>query len=89
MGPCKNLTIAPAFYYRQVDLFGPYNVYSIANKRATVKIWFVIFAVVHQELSTSKSVRITVPAHLFWPSSGFPVKSGIPENCCQMRAANL
>ena len=70
MGPCKNLTIAPAFYYRQVDLFGPYNVYSIANKRATVKIWFVIFAVVHQELSTSKSVRITVPAHLFWPSSG-------------------
>ena len=45
MGPksCDNLTIAPAFYNSQVDLFGPYNAYSNANKRATVKVWFAIF----------------------------------------------
>ena len=45
MGPksCNDLTIAPAFYNCQVDLFGPYNAYSNANKRATVKVWFVIF----------------------------------------------
>ena len=45
MGPksCNNLTIAPAFYFTQVDLFGPYNAFSRANKRATVKIWFVVF----------------------------------------------
>ena len=45
MGPksCDNLTIAPAFYICQVDLFGNYSAYSNANKRATVKIWFVIF----------------------------------------------
>ena len=38
-----NLTIAPAFYISQVDLFGPYKSYSIVNKRATVNIWFLIF----------------------------------------------
>ena len=45
MGPISetNLCIAPAFYYSQVDIFGPFNSYSNINKRATVKIWFVIF----------------------------------------------
>ena len=45
MGPksCENLTIAPAFYNCQVDICGPNNAYSNANKRATVKVWFVIF----------------------------------------------
>ena len=45
MGPIseKNLCIAPAFYYSQVDIFGPFNSYSNINKRATTKIWFVIF----------------------------------------------
>ena len=45
MGPRKNenLTIAPPFYYSQVDLFGPFNTYSHSNKRASVKCWFVIF----------------------------------------------
>ena len=45
MGPksCDNLRIAPAFYSCQTDLFGPYSSYSSANKRATIKVWFVIF----------------------------------------------
>ena len=45
MGPISNdnLRIAPAFYISQVDLFGPFNSYSHVNKRATVKIWFVVF----------------------------------------------
>ena len=45
MGPVLkvNLSIAPAFYISQVDLFGPYQAYSIVNKRATVNIWFLIF----------------------------------------------
>ena len=45
MGPksCENLTIAPAFYNSQVDITGPYNAYSNANKRATVKVWYVVF----------------------------------------------
>ena len=37
------INIAPAFFISQVDIFGPVNSYSNANKRATVKIWFVIF----------------------------------------------
>ena len=45
MGPLQdvNLCIAPAFYASQVDIFGPFKSKSIANKRATIKVWFVIF----------------------------------------------
>ena len=45
MGPIQdvNLCIAPAFYSSQVDIFGPFNSYSSANKRATIKVWFLIF----------------------------------------------
>ena len=45
MGPLQdvNLCIAPAFYACQVDIFGPFKSYSSANKRATIKVWFVIF----------------------------------------------
>ena len=45
MGPVKscNLTIAPAFFYSQVDLSGPYLSYSPQHKRTTVKIWLVVF----------------------------------------------
>ena len=45
MGPVQdvNLCIAPAFYASQVDIFGPFKCFSTANKRATLKIWFLIF----------------------------------------------
>ena len=45
MGPVSNnnLCIAPAFFISQVDLFGPFCSYSNVNKRASIKIWFVIF----------------------------------------------
>ena len=41
--PSNNLCVAPAFYISQVDMFGPFNLYSNTNKRATNKIWFIIF----------------------------------------------
>ena len=31
------------FYLCQIDIYGPFNAYSPANKRATVKIWVVVF----------------------------------------------
>ena len=45
MGPVHpdNLNVAPAFYVSQVDIFGPVSTYSNSNKRATVKLWFVVF----------------------------------------------
>ena len=45
MGPVSrhNLTIAPTYFASQVDLAGPFLSYSNHNKRATVKIWLVIF----------------------------------------------
>ena len=38
-----NLCIAPAFFASQIDIFGPMKAFSIANKRATIKVWFLIF----------------------------------------------
>ena len=45
MGPIgeENLKVAPPFYFTQVDLCGPFKAYSPANKRATLKIWIVVF----------------------------------------------
>ena len=45
MGPVSscNLTIAPAFYFTQLDLSGPYQSYSPSHKRTTVKIWLIVF----------------------------------------------
>ena len=45
MGPIQdvNLCIAQAFYSSQVDLCGPFSAYSNANKRATIKIYLVVF----------------------------------------------
>ncbi len=44
MGPLpeSSLKIAPPFYVSQVDIFGPYASYSNVNKRATVKVWFLL-----------------------------------------------
>ena len=45
MGPVgrENSKIAPPFFFCQIDLCGPFNAYSPVNKRATVKIWIVVF----------------------------------------------
>ena len=45
MGPVgdNNLHIAPPFYLCQVDLCGPFSAYSPVNKRATLKMWYVVF----------------------------------------------
>ena len=45
MGPigAENLKVAPPFFFCQVDLCGPFNAYSPVNKRATLKVWFVVF----------------------------------------------
>ena len=45
MGPVADdhLKIAPPFYACQVDICGSFNSYSNVNKRASIKIWFVVF----------------------------------------------
>ena len=45
MGPKSgdNLCIAPPFYVTQVDIVRPFQSYSNVNKRASIKIWFVVF----------------------------------------------
>ena len=45
MGPKHdgNLCIAPAFHTTQVDICGHFDSFSNVNKRAKVKLWFVVF----------------------------------------------
>ena len=45
MGPVSghNLKIAPPFFICQVDICGPFDAFSPANKRATLKVWFTVF----------------------------------------------
>ena len=45
MGPVSddNLRVAPAFYVCQVDICGHFSAYSPAKKRATLKVWYVVF----------------------------------------------
>ena len=38
-----NLRMAPPFYFCQADICGPFNAYSAVNKRATLKVWLVVF----------------------------------------------
>ena len=39
------LCVAPAFCNSQVNISGPFDAYSKVNKRATIKIWYVVFVV--------------------------------------------
>ena len=45
MGPLgdNNLKIAPPFYTSQVDICGPFSAYSPVNKRAKLKVYYVVF----------------------------------------------
>ena len=45
MGPKHdgNLCIAPVFHFTQVDICGPFDSFSNSNKKAKVKLWFVVF----------------------------------------------
>ena len=45
MGPIQvvNFSIAPPFFACQLDIMGPLNAFSVANKRATIKVWLLIF----------------------------------------------
>ena len=76
----NNLCIAPAFFISQVDIFGPFHSYSNANKRATMKIWFVIFCCcatgavdlkIMEDYSTSSSILAFVR---FSCKVGYPKK---------------
>ena len=57
MGPISpyQLKIAPAFYTTRTDIAGPFNSYSLHNKRTTVKVWMVVFCCTS---TTTTSIKI-------------------------------
>ena len=59
MGPISrcNMTIAPCFYISQVDLCGPFKPYIYHNKRATLKVWLVVFVCATTSTTTIKAME--------------------------------
>ena len=54
MGPISkySITIAPAFYATQSDKWGPFKSNSLHHKRATIKIWLIVYCCI--STSTAK-----------------------------------
>ena len=69
----QNLKIAPAFYYTQVDIAGPFTAYSHFNKRKSIKIWYVVFC-----CSTTTTINIKIMEDY---GAGAFVKSFIRFSC--------
>ena len=89
MGPVSeyNLKIAPAFYITQVDLTGPFKAYSKQSKRATLKIWLVVFC-----CATTTTINIKVmedaPLHSLKHLKYFLAKLVIQKCSYQMKEAS-
>ena len=96
MGPTSkyNITIAPAFFYTQVDLSGPYLSYSTHNKRATVKIWLVVFCCCSTSATSIKVMdNYSTPSFImaftrFSCNHGYPKKLLCDEGSQLVKACN-
>ena len=55
----NNLCVAPPFYNCQVAICGPFSAYSPVNKRASLKVWFVVFQHIYFSLlDTFKKINV-------------------------------
>ena len=66
MGPISkySITIAPAFYATQADIYGPFEAYSLHRKRTAIKIWLIIYCCISTS-ATNKKVIDNYSAHAF------------------------
>ena len=66
MGPISkhSLTIAPAFYATQADIYGPFKAYSLHRKRTAIKIWLIVYCCI-STLATNKKVIDDYSAQAF------------------------
>lgn len=75
----NNLNIAPAFFMTQVDIFGPMNSYSNVNKRATVKMWFVVFCCCSTGAIDVKTMEDYTTESFILAFTRFACKVGYPK----------
>ena len=82
MGPISkhNTVIAPAFFITQVDLAGPFSVYSKHNKRTTLKIWLAVFCCsttstvnikIMGDYGTTSSYKLSQDYHVKWVTQNY------------------
>ena len=94
MGPVhKNrLTIAPAFYFTQVDMMGPFTAYDTTNLRKPVKIWGIVFkctstcAVACHVMTKSDTESVMMAYTRFGSNHGHPRKLFIDAGSQLMKA---
>ena len=81
MGPISthSLTIAPAFYVTQTDIAGPFKAFTPHNKRATVKIWLVIFCCITTSTVSMKVMENYCAASFIQAFIRFSCEVGYPK----------
>ena len=81
MGPVhdNNLNIAPAFFMIQVDIFGLMNSYSNVSKRATVKMWLVVFCCCSTGAVDVKTMEDYTTESFILAFTRFACKFGYPK----------
>ena len=81
MGPVSsfNITIAPAFYYTQLDLSGPYSSYSPQHKRTVVKIWLLVFCCCSTSAVKIKSMDDYTTTSFIQATTRFAADHGFPK----------
>ena len=91
MGPVhdNNLNIAPAFFMTQVDIFGPMNSYSNVNKRATVKMWFVVFCCCSTGAVDVKTMEDYTTESFILAFTRFTCKFGYPKKLTPNEGSQL
>ena len=81
MGPVSttNIAIAPAFYYTQVGLSGPFKAYTLHNQRKTIKIWMCVFCCTTATTTTIKTMEDCSAATFIQAFIRFACEFGYPK----------
>ena len=91
IGPISqnNLTLAPAFYIRQLDITGPFKAYTPHYKRATIKVYLLVFccattATVNMKVMEDYSTHFFIQAYTRLSCEvGYP-KTLLPDEGSQL-----
>ena len=84
-----SLTIAPGFYNTQVDLCGPFNAYSHHHKRATIKIWLVVFVCISTSTTNIKTMENYSTSAFIQAFIRFSCECGYPKRMLSDEGSQL
>ena len=75
----RNLTIAPAFYFSQIDLAGPFKSYCNHHRRSTMKVWMAIFCCMTTSATSIKIMDDYSTSSFIQAFTRFACQHGYPK----------